>query len=306
MSRIASIDIGTNTVRLLIARENPDGIEPLLVQRVVTRLGGGFTPATGISPEAWERTGAALASFAEELRRQPVSRLRAVATSAVREAVNGPAFCRDILERTGIELEVIGGDEEALLTLRGVLHGIGTREGNFLVFDIGGGSTEYVVAADGVPLFARSLLLGVVRLTETTGGDLASIRRTTADALRELHSGIRAKGALPDPAASVLVATAGTATTLAAIDLGMADYDYRKVNGHVMSRKTIEGIFSRLLPLTPRDRLAIPGLEAGREDLIIAGTAIVLETMEIFGYSSMKVSDAGLLEGVAVTLARTN
>ena len=302
MTRFASIDLGTNTVRLLIASVGSDGFEPHLVKRRITRLGGGFTRETGISSEAWQRSVAALVEFSEELEKHEVVRHRAVATSAVRDAVNGPEFCAEVLARTGIALEIIGGEEEGLLTLRGVRAGLGDPDGTFLVFDVGGGSTEYTLADRGTPRFTRSLPLGVVRLTEGKP-ELAAMSEKVDRELAGLAAEMAKVGIAVDPPCCLLAGTAGTATTLAAIDLGMTEYDYHLVNGHWLARDTVAAIFDRLLPLTPEERLKVLGMEKGREDLIIAGALVTLKTLDCFGFSGMKVSDFGLLEGVLLSMA---
>lgn len=297
----ASIDLGTNTARLLIGRAEKGEIVPLLVKRQITRLGGGFTREGGISPEAWQRSIDALIDFAAEMERAGVVRARAVATSAVRDAANGAAFCADVFERTGIRLEVIDGREEGLLTLAGVLSGLRRTEGDFFVFDVGGGSTEYTLAEARLPLHTESLPLGVVRLTEGKP-DIPAMEEKIVRELGGLMERIEGKGLRERLDGAVLVGTAGTATTLAAISLGMTDYDYRLVNNHVLTREEIRSIFDRLLPLTPAERLRVPGLERGREDLIIAGILITLRTMELFRFDRMTVSDFGLLEGLLLEL----
>ena len=293
----AAIDIGTNTCRLLIGDEAGGTIRHLLVKRHITRLGGGFDKASGLSVAAIERTRAALADFADEIRMAGVARTRAVATSAVRDAANGEAFCRMIEETTGIRLEVIGGEEEGMLTLRGALAGLDDREGDFLVFDIGGGSTEYTISRGESPVFAASLPLGVVRLMEGKHG-LEEMREKIARELAVLHRKLAGTAVSVDPEATTLVATAGTATTVAAIDLRLETYDYRLVNNHVLSMERIREIFDLILPLPLAERLRIPGLEKGREDLIVPGLLIMLATLESFGFDRLKVNDFGLLEGV--------
>lgn len=299
----ASIDLGTNTARLLIGRVDGEEVVPLVVKRQITRLGGGFTRERGISEEAWQRSRDALIGFAEEMRRAGVCRARAVATSAVRDAANGPAFCADVLEHAGIALEVIDGREEGLLTLRGVLSGLDRKHGDFCVFDVGGGSTEYTLADGASPLFTESLPLGVVRLTEGKP-DISLMKEKIARELGGVKSRIAAEGHLDRLARARLVGTAGTATTLAAISLGMDDYDYRRVNNYVLPLAEIQDMLARLAPLSPSERLKVPGLEKGREDLIIAGTLITLTTMEMFGFDQMTVSDFGLLEGVLLDLLK--
>lgn len=298
---LASIDLGTNTARLLVGRVEGGAVAPILVKRRITRLGGGFTREAGISPEAWQRSLEALTDFAGEMKRAGVTRLRAVATSAVRDAANGGAFCREVLERTGIRLEVIDGEEEGLLTLGGVLSGLDRKEGDFFVFDVGGGSTEYTLAESRQPLFTESLPLGVVRLTEGKP-DVAAMVEKIGRELAGLGERLEGRGFRGRLQGATLVGTAGTATTLAAISLGMTDYDYRRVNNHILTREEISRMFGMLLPLSPAERLGVPGLERGREDLIIAGTLITLQTLEVFGFDRMTVSDSGLLEGVLLSL----
>jgi exopolyphosphatase/guanosine-5'-triphosphate,3'-diphosphate pyrophosphatase len=294
----ASIDLGTNTVRLLIAELRPNGVVPLRVERRITRLGGGFTAGTGIAPDAWERTVAALVEFAAIIEQYPLHSLVAVATSAVRDATNGPDFCRAVKDRTGISLAVIDGEQEGRITLRGVMSALGTDDTSPLtVFDVGGGSTEYIISTPGQPLFIRSLPLGVVRLTEGRGSAAAMLEKIDRE-LKPLFAEVADSGLLAGLSFSTLVGTAGTATSLAAMDLAMVDYDYRRVNNHILSREAIRALYQYLAPLSPSERLATPGLEQGREDLIIAGALITLRTMELFRYASLKVSDFGLLEGL--------
>ena len=292
---VAAIDLGTNTARLLIATLKP--YRQILLQRSITRLGGGFSRETGLSEEAMQRSLAALRGFAEEILRHRVIRLRAVATSAVRDAANGEAFCLRALAEAGIFLDVIDGAEEAALTLAGVGSILDRREGDLAVFDVGGGSTEYTLARDGEPLFSRSLPVGVVRLTEGKAG-VAEMEDKIGRELVKLKVELEGEGLLSRFQEATLIGTAGTATTLAAIQLEMEEYDYRRVNNFSVARRDVERIFAKLLPLTPKERLGVVGLEPGREDLIIAGTLVVLQTMRIFGFQALKVSDSGLLEGL--------
>ena len=298
-SRVAAIDFGTNTARLLVAELREGGFEPVRLEREIVRMGGGFSRNEGLSGDAQQRGLSCLQRFAGIIRSLDVSQVRAVATSAVRDAINGPAFVESIRCTTGIELMVIDGIREGELTLAGVLAGLDRREKELLVFDVGGGSTEYTLARDGLAQFVRSLPLGVVRLTEgkvTPEAVSEKIGRELDLLVQEMATaqGRPASGA-------TLVGTAGTATTLAAIAMEMKDYDYRKVNNATISRQQIETIYERLLPMAPQERLKVPGLEKGREDLIIAGILITLHTMDRFGFHTLKVSDYGLLEGLIVS-----
>lgn len=294
----AAIDLGTNTARLLIGHREPAGvIKPLLVKRWITRLGGGFSKELGISEEAKMRSVAALKDFAMEIKTHGVAKLRAVATSAVRDAVNGKALCDEICQETGIRLEILDCREEGLLTLRGVLAGIDEPNDDFLVFDVGGGSTEYTLTLDRKPIFTESLPLGVVRLTEGKKSPEAMEDKISRE-LTTLRSKLVHDDLLKSLNRVSLVGTAGTATTLAAISLKLENYDYRLVNNYSLSLDEIRQIYATLLPMTPDERLNVTGLEKGREDLIIAGILVTLKTMELFGFQKLKVSDFGLLEGL--------
>lgn len=297
--RSAAIDFGTNTARLLIGECESDRLTTLLIEREIVRLGGGFTHDNGLSSEAQQRGLNCLKRFAGIIHEYGVHQVRASATSAVRDAVNGSSFVDRVLQETGIHLTVIDGDLEGRLTLKGVISGLDVIHDSIVVLDVGGGSTEITVAENEVPLFVHSMPLGVVRLTEgfTTYQAMSERISTVMNHLMtEMSSaGIRLQ---PD---SELVATAGTATTLAAIQMEMEEYDYRRVNNFMMSRADITEIHQRLLPLTPHERILIPGLEKGREDLIIAGILITLHVMDTLGFSRLKVSDYGLLEGLALS-----
>ena len=292
---VAAIDLGTNTARLLIADRDP--YRQILLCRSITRLGGGFTRERGLSAEAQQRSLAALREFAGEISRHGAARVRAVATSAVRDALNGRQFCERVRSETGITLEVIDGAEEAALTLRGVASILDDKSEELAVFDVGGGSTEYTLAAELKPLFSRSLPIGVVRLTEGKAG-LAKMEDKISRELAVLKRELEGAALCDRFCRATLIGTAGTATSLAAINLGMEEYDYRRVNNHTMPLSEVERIFDLLKPLTPKERLEVPGLEPGREDLIIAGILVVLVTMRIFGFKNFKVSDSGLLEGL--------
>ena len=298
--RVAAIDFGTNTARLLVADRYPDGsFDTVRLEREIVRMGGGFSRKDGLSAESIQRGSRCLGRFAEILAEYGVTDTRAAATSAVRDAVNGSAFVDLIHRRTGIALTVLNGEQEGALTLAGVTAGLDCRHDNLMVFDVGGGSTEYTLAQTGTATFIRSLPLGVVRLTEGK----ASTAEMSVKIDKELDQ-LECEMALskitgPDEQ-TVLIGVAGTATTLAAISMKMSTYDYRRVHNSIINIDEIRRIFSLLLPLSLEERVAIPGLDKGREDLIIAGILITLHTMERFGFKNFKVSDYGLLEGLVV------
>lgn len=296
----AVIDFGTNTARLLIANRTSAGITPVHVERMVVRLGGGFSDESGLSADAQARGMACLRKFSEIITEYEVKNVCASATSAVRDAVNGSLFVDKVFRDTGIKLVVIDGDMEARLTLDGVLSGLDKRPDVLVVLDVGGGSTEFTISSHGLPVFIKSMPIGVVRLTEGFPAGAEMIQRIQS-VINDLARDVAASGILLARDAE-LVGTAGTATTIGAIKLEMDDYGYRKVNNLTVSREDIAEIYQSLLLLTLQERLAVKGLEKGREDLIIAGLIIVFTVMDTFGFTRLKVSDFGLLEGLALSV----
>jgi exopolyphosphatase/guanosine-5'-triphosphate,3'-diphosphate pyrophosphatase len=295
----AAIDFGTNTARLLIARHIPGGIVPVLVKREVVRLGGGFTDECGLSAEAQDRGLACLHRFSDIITDYGVKHVMASATSAVRDAVNGNAFVQKVFQETGIRLIVIDGNREAQLTLSGVLSGLDSCGKTLVVLDVGGGSTEFSISSHGIPFFIKSMPIGVVRLTEGFPSAVVMKERVLS-VIDRLEEDLTEAGLIISSEFE-LVGTAGTATTIAAIQLELIDYDYRKVNNHTVGKEDIVDIFQRLSLLKPHERLRVKGLEKGREDLIIAGLIIVIAVMDRFGFNQLKVSDSGLLEGLALS-----
>lgn len=308
MSPAASLDLGTNTFRLLIAEGiSRNRVSPLFKKRAVTRLGEGFPRGGRIQPAAIERSMAALYDFASIIDHYQVKHVFAVATSVVREAVNGAAFIQQVYDRTGIPVRTLNGSEEARLTLKGVLSTVEHQSKYAAVFDIGGGSTEFMVTEGNRLLKTESIPLGVVFLAETlptsdppTARELSRLRTSIRKELllNDLHGALPAGVTAGDEGLLTLIGTAGTVTTLAAIDQKMEVYDPQTIDNHRLSRKTIEIIYQHLTALTAAERTRLPGLEEGREVVIISGTAIVLEIMDCFRRSHLTVSDAGLLEGV--------
>ncbi len=295
----AAIDFGTNTARLLIAERSSGGIVPVRVEREIIRLGGGFSDESGLSAEAQERGLSCLGRFAEILSGYGVKQVRASATSAVRDAHNGRAFVEKAFQETGINLVVIDGEEEARLTLTGVLSALDSEPKMLVVLDVGGGSTEFTVSSGGIPVFIKSMPVGVVRLTEgfRTNSEMST---RVQSVINQLGDDLSAAGIVFSKEAE-LVGTAGTATTLAAVKLEMVEYDYRTVNNFTINRDDISAIYHRLSLLTPQERLLVKGVEKGREDLIIAGLVIITSVMDKFGFTRLKVSDFGLLEGLALS-----
>jgi exopolyphosphatase / guanosine-5'-triphosphate,3'-diphosphate pyrophosphatase len=307
--RLATIDLGSNTVRMLVADIEPGGGGWRVVEadQRVTRLGEGVTASGRLGDGPAERTAAAVTEYVARARRAAADRVAIVATSAVREAANGRDFAAALERATGERVTVVSGDEEAALTLAGVLGGLaagGAPGGDALVFDIGGGSTEYILAQGGEPVAAVSLRLGVVDLAERYpfpgAVDWTRYREMQAEIAGRLAAELPAD--IRTTRAERLVGTAGTATTLAALDLGLRTYDARRVQGHTLGRSAIEDLLARLGALTVGERGALPCLEPGRADLIVAGTAIVLATLDLTGAAGLIVSDWGLREGILLRL----
>ncbi len=299
--RLAAIDLGTNTVHLLVG-ETADARtwRPGHREQQVTRLGEGLWPAGRLREEPMARTAAAVARLVERARSLGADTIRIVATSAMREAANGGDFARALEARTGARVEIVSGEDEARLTVRGVLDALRHPRGTLVLFDIGGGSTEYTLTQDGAVLASVSLRLGVVPLTERFPfpGAVDPARYAAMDA------GVRAQldrelpPALVAAAIDHLVGTAGTVTALAALDLGLRTYDAERVQGHRLTRAAIDTQRERLAAMTLDERAALPCLERGRADLIVPGVAIVLATMTRLGVDGLTVSDAALREGM--------
>jgi exopolyphosphatase/guanosine-5'-triphosphate,3'-diphosphate pyrophosphatase len=239
---------------------------------------------------------AALYDFARIIEEYHAKKVFAVATSVVREAKNGEAFIEQIHKKTGIPVRILNGSEEARLTLKGVLSAVAQQTTNALVFDIGGGSTEFILTEGNRPLKVESTPLGVVFLSETlptsdppTPQELSRLSATIRKHLSLIDFHNLLPTVLPhgDPFPQSLIGTAGTVTTLAGA-----------INNYRLSRETLLAIYQHLTTLTAVQRTAIPGLEKGRETVIIPGTAVVLEIMSLFGCNHLIVSDAGLLEGI--------
>lgn len=307
--RVASIDIGTNTFRLLIGEFRDSKLKKIHIKRVITRLGGGFESGKVITKDAMERAISTLKRFSSVLKEYKVDIVRAVATSVVREALNGQEFVEKVKQETGIEVEVISGEEEALLTVIGVLSSVNVDSRFCVIFDVGGGSTEYacVDAKRKEVLWAKSTALGVVHLAERflktdipLDTDIKALCEEVKSVLsRELPQAL--KESLESDLIT-LVGTAGTPTTLAAIELGLENYDPDMVNGFLLKKERVFSILSRLIKLPSSERLSIKGLERGREDVIIPGAIIVLKTMDWFSKDTVIVSDGGLLEGIAYSI----
>ncbi|TWJ31257.1 exopolyphosphatase/guanosine-5'-triphosphate,3'-diphosphate pyrophosphatase [Micromonospora sagamiensis] len=307
-TRVAAIDCGTNSIRLLIA-DLPDAsagpTAPLtdITRRLeIVRLGQGVDQTGRLAPEAIERTRVALAGYAAEIEKQGVDRVRMCATSASRDASNAADF-RAMVERTlGVAPEVVTGDEEARLSFTGAVRGLPTdAEAPYLVVDIGGGSTEFVLGTreDGVEA-AISVDIGCVRMTERhLHGDPptpAEVAAAEADVAAAVD---RALTVVPGRRAATLVGLAGSVTTVVAIAEGLHEYAPERIHHARVSYETVAGVTADLLGRTRAQRLEIPVMHPGRADVIGAGALVLRVIMERAGMSALVASEHDILDGIA-------
>jgi exopolyphosphatase / guanosine-5'-triphosphate,3'-diphosphate pyrophosphatase len=304
--RVAAIDIGTNTVLLLVA-EMRDGLLVAVEEHAtITRLGQGVDQTRQLAPEAVERTNACLDRYAEIVTRLGVTKIDVVGTSAMRDAGGGEAVRAHVKARFGVEARTISGDEEARLTFGGALSGLSLPGARVVVFDIGGGSTE-VVDGDRTTRaigFAHSYDVGSVRLTERhvrsdppTEAEREAVARAACEAFASVPASVRG---VP------VVGIAGTVTTLAAVSLGMATYDGARVHGHTLPIAELERVVTMLARVPLAERRAIAGLEPKRADVIIAGGLVALAFLRHVGATSLIVSDRGVRWGLAQELANAS
>jgi exopolyphosphatase/guanosine-5'-triphosphate,3'-diphosphate pyrophosphatase len=301
--RVAVVDIGSNSTRLLVADVGADGaVSELERVATVTRLGEGVEATGCLGDAAQERVLATLARYAAAIDRHGCEVRTAVLTSAVRDAANGAAFTAVVRDRHGLDARTLSGDEEAAATFRGATVG---RSGEALVvIDIGGGSTELVCGADGVLGFHVSTQIGVVRHSERH----LRADPPRPDALEALRADVRAtmeQAVPPDVRHSVAaaVAVAGTPTSCAAIDLALERYDAARVEGHVLRRDTLAAQLRDLAALPLAARRDVCGLHPDRAPTIVAGIVVLVEALDLFGLSSVEASERDILWGVALDAA---
>ena len=300
---LAAIDAGSNTLRMLIGRVAEGKVVPELYMRRICRLAGGFTNEEGLSPEAKERTLFAFQEFAETCKKRNVQQVRVVGTAAFRQAVNGKEFASEVVNFTELPLEIISGENEAKLMTVGVLSALEPMPEHALIVDIGGGSTEFVLCSQQKVLWSCSIPLGVVQLTERCASQTIR-QQVITDALESMNDEL--VDACTERGLNVsslrLVGTAGTVTTLAALDLQMTTYNWQQINNYTISLAKLQHWQSVLTPLTPREREALPGMETGRGDLIMAGIEIMLCLMQKLDKDVFTVSDFGILEGLLLSI----
>ena len=278
--RVAAVDLGTNSTRLLVADAN--GTLDEVVRRLrITRLGEGVDERRKLLPLPIARVRNVLSEYRRELEALGAARTLCIATSAVRDAENGEAFLGEIEWSYGFATRLLSGDEEAEMTLRG----IGAVEPGSLVVDIGGGSTELQLVGTDLRV---SLDIGCVRLTERFGEDVAAVREYV-------------RGLLPEASAERAVGVAGTVTTIAALDLGLDEYDPERIHGHRISSEAANEQLTRLAAMPVEARAEI--VEPGRAPVIVAGAAILAEILAFYALEGIEASERDILHGAALAAA---
>jgi exopolyphosphatase / guanosine-5'-triphosphate,3'-diphosphate pyrophosphatase len=278
---VAAVDLGTNTTRLLVAGVEDGRIDELHRETRITRLGEGVDARRRLLPLPIARVRNVLTDYRRTAESLGAERTLLVATSAVRDAENGEAFLGEIEWSYGFATQLLSGDEEAQLTRRGV----GELGAETLLVDLGGGSTELVL--DG---FHTSLPMGSVRFSERHGDDAAA----SIEAARTL---------LPDLQPQDAVGVAATITSIAALDLGLTEYDRERVHGHVLTRDGARAQLERLTGLTLEERRHVPGLDPERAPVIVAGAAILVAILDAYGLGAIRVSERDLLDGAVLAAA---
>jgi exopolyphosphatase/guanosine-5'-triphosphate,3'-diphosphate pyrophosphatase len=306
----AALDIGSNTIRLLIGKVKDTRVEHVFSDRRITRLSEGVDRFRRLKDENVEASINVLKEFSSVIQRYGVTSTGAVATSALRDAYNSEMFIRETFVTTGISIEVISGEREAELTLKGILSSLPDSSPfvyhSLFITDIGGGSTEWILCRDKRPLDMGSLSIGVVKLYErfiktdpVSGADMSALNKEIHLLLEILKKRI---GQYID-AKTHFIGTAGTFTTLASIDLQLKTYSREKIHLHRIPLSRLIDMNKRLLALPLRERKKVAGLEPGRADLIIPGIQFTIKIMKNFKFDELTVSDHGLLEGVLLETA---
>jgi exopolyphosphatase/guanosine-5'-triphosphate,3'-diphosphate pyrophosphatase len=303
--RVGIVDIGSNSTRLYVADVRDGRVEAEHERRSnVTRLGQGVDRSGRLADEALERVRAVLADYASALDGLGAARRIAVLTSAVRDAENGPAFEAEVRERYGLDARVLPGEEEARLTFLGAVSEDADRSEPVVVIDVGGGSTEIVIGENREVSFSTSTQMGVVRQTERhihhdppAGDELAALAEDVrgvlaAEVPAEARDGVRSA-----------IAVAGTATSLAAIDLGLEPYDASRVHGHRLGAARCEELLERLAALPEPERRKVPGLHPDRAPTIVAGVVVLREALRVFGLDEFTASEHDILRGAALAAA---
>lgn len=295
----AGIDIGSNSIRLIIAEVENNKIKNIIYQeKATTRLATNINKTGILAEEPFKKSIDVLAGFKKALDKYNVTKIKTVATSAVREARNGEDFIK-AAKNAGIEISIISGKEEGMLEYIGVCSGFDAGS-HPLILDVGGGSSEIIYMQENNELHTESHKIGVVKMADMF--DFQSGSNEMIEKCRTYIKDFFKNVTIPDNIQS-FIATAGTATTLAAIDMKMTEYDFNKVNGYKITKEKVIEILNKVYSTPYNKRLEIKGMDKGREDLIIPGILIILEILNKTNINIITVSDFGLREGAVVRAA---
>ena len=300
--RVAAIDCGTNSIRLLIADIDGTNFREVIRLMEVVRLGQGVDKTGQFHPDAIARTLAAVDLFAVEIAKRGVEKIRFCATSATRDATNRDLFIEGVFERLGIRPEVISGDEEARLSFMGATKDLPASDGPFLVIDIGGGSTEFVFGTDSVEA-AKSVNIGCVRMSERHfTGDKPDPGQVAA-ATEDIDAAIaQAAKIVPITKAQTLIAVAGTATTVAAAALDLPEYDRYSIHLSHIAAEKVHQVSQSFIKMDRAEREALGYMHPGRVDVISAGSLVLSRIMRATGASEFVASESDILDGMAWSL----
>jgi len=305
-ARVAAIDCGTNSIRLLVADIDPlaGSLTELDRRMEIVRLGEGVDRTGRLSDPALARTFAACEVYEQRIVELGAARVRFVATSASRDAENSGQFVSGIRDRLGVAVEVVSGDEEAALSFAGATRELqGHEPGPFLVVDIGGGSTEFVLGTDR-PVAARSVDVGCVRITERRLHSDPPTLEEVAAARSDIAAAVQAAAAVvPLRQARTLVGLAGSVTTLAAMDAGLSSYDPAVTHHYRLPASSVRELTLQLLAMTRAQRARIPVMHPGRVDVIAAGALVLDAVVAAAGLDEVLVSEHDILDGIAWSLA---
>ena len=302
--RVAAIDCGTNSIRLLIADIDGSNFREVVRDMEIVRLGQGVDQTGQFHPDAIIRTLAAVDKFAAEIAKRGVEKIRFCATSATRDATNRHLFVDGVRERLGIEPEVISGNEEAALSFAGAIQDLDPSEGPFLVVDIGGGSTEFVFGTTTVEA-ARSVNIGCVRMSERHFANDPATPAQIELARTDIQAAIALAAAeVPITNAKTLVAVAGTATTVAAAALNLSEYDRYSIHLARISALQVHEASAMFVTKTREERLALGYMHPGRVDVIAAGALVLSEIMKATGATEFVASESDILDGMARSLVQ--
>ena len=302
--RVAAIDCGTNSIRLLIADIDGSNFREIYRTMEIVRLGQGVDQNKAFHPDAIARTLAAVDLFAQEISKRGVEHIRFCATSATRDATNRELFIDGVKKRLGVEPEVISGEEEARLSFIGATKEFAQSDAPFLVVDIGGGSTEFVYGNSDVE-FAKSVNIGCVRMTERNIHSDPPKAEEIENARRDIQEAIAvAASIVPITQAKTLIAVAGTATSVAASALNLEIYDRQLIHLSHVSAEQTHHVAITFAAMNAEERSHVGFLHPGRADVFAAGSLVLSEIMKATGAKEFVASEADILDGIAWSLAR--